>query len=69
MLPSPKTYDVRLQCLDALAGTGTYGMESFETRDKYVDYLNTGEMYADTLIYDGRYSVVCLGTYIERHGK
>ena len=63
----PKTYDVRMHCLDALAKT--YGVEAFETTTGYADYLNIGEMYADTLIYDGRYSVVCLGTYIERHGK
>lgn len=64
----PRTYDVRLRCLDALGHT--YGLEAFEHRKGHaIDYLNTGEMYAPTLIYDGSYRVVCLGDYIERHGS
>lgn len=63
----PKNYDVRMHCLDAI-DPGLHGVESFQRRDgRYVDYLNTGEMYADTLIYDGSYRVVCLGDYIEQH--
>lgn len=63
----PKTWDVRLHCLNALAGT--YGVEGFQTRaGEYVEYLNTGDTYAPTVIYwRGRYTVGSWGDIAEKH--
>jgi len=63
----PATSDLRLTCLDALAGT--HGVESFECRDgSLCDYLNAGDTYAATLVrFRGRYRVTCWGDIAERH--
>lgn len=62
----PATSDLRLACLDALAGT--HGVEVFETRrNGWCEYLNAGDTYAITLIrYRGRYRVACWGDIAER---
>ena len=45
----PKTYDLRLTCLDALGDS--YGVEGFRLRDgSYCDYLNMGDTYTLTLL-------------------
>lgn len=64
----PKTYDLRLAALDAIAGT--YGVEAFQTRDgDWCEYLNAGDTYATTLLrFRGRYRVGCWGDIAERHG-
>ena len=62
----PETYDVRLHCLAVLGEH--HGLESFQRADgRYVDYFNTGEMYSETLIYDGKYRIVVLGDSVEKH--
>ena len=62
----PETYDVRLHCLAVLGEH--HGLESFQRADgRYVDYFNTGEVYSETLIYDGKYRIVVLGDYVEKH--
>lgn len=62
-----KTYDLRLFALNYI-DNGLHGVESFQDRKgNYIDYLNTGDSYNDTLIYDGKYKVVCLGDYIEKY--
>lgn len=61
----PKTYDLRLTCLDALGES--YGVESFELRNgSYCDYLNTGDTYSPTLMrVNGVYRVGCWGDIAE----
>jgi hypothetical protein len=63
----PATSDIRLTCLDALAGT--HGVEAFATkRDGYCEYLNAGDTYAPTLVrFRGRYRVATWGDIAERH--
>jgi hypothetical protein len=63
----PKTYDLRLTCLDALGET--CGVEAFQLRDgSYCDYLNTGDTYTPTLLrFRGNYRVACWGDIAERH--
>lgn len=62
----PKTYDIRMHCLDALE-PNLYGLESVESvSGEYAEYLNAGDTYAVTLIYwRGRYRVQCLGGFLE----
>lgn len=62
----PKTYDLRLTCLDALGES--YGVEGFRLRDgSYCDYLNMGDTYTPTLLrVHGRYRVACWGDVAER---
>lgn len=61
----PATSDIRMECLDALAGT--HGVEAFETRRGWCEYLNAGDTYAPTLVrYRGRYRVTCWGDIAER---
>jgi hypothetical protein len=63
---SPKTHDIRLHCLDALAGT--HGVEAFETPHGWYNYLNTGDTYAPALVFfRGRYQVVAWGDIAERY--
>lgn len=64
----PATSDLRLECLDALAGT--HGVEGFRTRrGETVEYLNAGDTYAATLVrWRGRYRVTSWGDIAERHG-
>ena len=63
----PETYDLRLHCLDALADT--HGVEAFETKSGYCDYLNAGDTYAVTLVrFRGRYRVTTWGDIAERYG-
>ena len=66
---APKTYDVRLHCLDALGET--FGVESFELKDgRYCDYLNTGGTYTETLLrVHGNYRVTCWGDIAERYAR
>ena len=62
----PATSDLRLTCLNALAGT--HGVESFQTKNGYCDYLNAGDAYAATLVrFRGRYRVTTWGDIAERH--
>lgn len=62
----PATSDLKLTCLDALAGT--HGVEAFENkRGEWCEYLNAGDPYVATLIrYRGRYRVACWGDIAER---
>ena len=64
---APKTYDVRLTVLDALGHS--YGVEGAEDTDgNWLTYLNTGDPYSPTVWhYQGKYSVGCLGSFIEHH--
>lgn len=63
----PKTYDLRLTCLDALGES--YGVDGFRLRDgSYCDYLNMGDTYSPTLLrVHGRYRVACWGDVAERY--
>lgn len=63
---SPHTSDLRMTCLNALAGT--HGVEGFHTkRGEWVEYLNAGDAYAPTLVnYRGRYRVACWGDIVEK---
>jgi hypothetical protein len=70
----PKTYDVRLHVLDSIAET--CGVEYIAHKDDTftdsygLDYLNTGDIYGATIIYDhrtGRYRVSSRGYIVERH--
>lgn len=63
----PSTPDLRLTCLDA--ALGTYGVDSFRARDgSWVDYLNTGDAYAPTIVrFRGNYRVTDWGSIAERH--
>jgi hypothetical protein len=63
----PKTYDIRLHCLNYLLGS--YGVEGFELKDgSYCDYLNTGETYSLTLVrFRGNYYVRDWGSIAERY--
>ena len=65
----PKWYDVRLHCLNALE-SGLCGVEGFQLANgEYVEYLNSGETYAKTIVYfRGRYSVRDWGSLVERYG-
>ncbi len=65
---SPPWYMVRLTVLNSIA-PGLHGVESIETAagGEWASYLNTGDTYADTLIYwRGVYRVRSLGDFIER---
>lgn len=64
----PKTYDIRLHCLDALGES--YGVEGFQVKNStWCDYLNTGDTYSTTLVYfNGRYRVTTWGDIAEKHG-
>jgi hypothetical protein len=72
-LHSPKTYDVRMHVLDSIAET--HGVEYINHRDdtftqaQGLDYLNTGDTYALTIIRNcatGRYRVASWGDIVER---
>lgn len=65
-LHAPRTYDIRMHCLDALE-SGLHGVEAVKsTGGEYADYLNAGDSYAATLIYwRGAYRVQSLGDFIE----
>ena len=67
-LHPPKTYDLRMSCLDALGAS--YGVESFLTsRAGWCVFLNTGDTYAPTLVrFNSRYRVASWGDIAERHG-
>lgn len=66
---APETYDIRLHVLNAL-DSGLHGVESIKSAGgEFADYLNTGDMYAPTVIYwRGRYRVQSVGDFIERQG-
>jgi len=65
----PTTSDIRLHCLDALLGT--FGIEAFQTRNgTWVEYLNTGETYSETIIrMKGNYRIASWGDIAERYGS
>ena len=62
----PQTYDLRLTCLNAL-DSGLHGVEAIESNNgTYADYLNTGDVYAPTIIYwNGGYRVQSIADFIE----
>jgi hypothetical protein len=66
----PKTWDVRMHCLNAI-DPGLHGLESMEsTGGEYAEYLNTGDTYAPTLIYwCGAYRVQSVGNFVETMGR
>ena len=66
---APSTSDVRMHCLDALLET--FGIEAFQTRNgTWVEYLNTGETYAPTIIrMNGHYRIASWGDIAESHGS
>lgn len=61
----PCKYMVRLTALNELADL--HGIEVAETvNGEFVEYLNTGETYAETLIYwRGNYRVQSIGDFVE----
>jgi len=60
----PSTHELRLHCLDALAGT--YGVEGAETPEGWLSYLNAGDTYAVTLVcFRGRYRVCTVGDMLQ----
>jgi hypothetical protein len=62
---APATYDIRMHVLNSI-DEGLHGTESVKIGDYFADYLNTGEMYAATLIYwCGNYRVQSLGDFVE----
>ena len=69
----PKTFDVRLHVLNAVAET--CGVEYIAHKeDTYAevygfDYLNVGDPYIPTIVRfsDGRYRVACYGDIVERN--
>ena len=65
-LHPPRTYDIRMHCLDAI-DEGLCGVEAFQDkRGDWVDYLNTGDPYTTTLCYrNGRYFVACWADLVE----
>lgn len=65
----PTTEDIRMHVLNSL-DPGLHGVEAFKLKRGWVDYLNTGETYAATLIrHDGRYRVQSVGDFIERQER
>jgi hypothetical protein len=65
----PKTYDIRMECLNHCGGF--HGVEGIETASggEWVTYLNTGDSYADTVIFwRGKYRVQSVGDFIEKCG-
>lgn len=65
----PKTEDIRLHCLNALAET--HGVETIALGNgELVEYLNAGDTYSPTLYrWRGRYHVGDWGSLVERHGS
>ncbi len=72
----PKTYDVRLHVLNAIAET--CGVEYIPhkedtfTESLGIDYLNTGDSYCSTIVRfceTGAYRVRCWGELVERNPK
>lgn len=72
----PKTYNVRLHVLNSIAET--YGVEYIaHEHDTFhtvygLDYLNTGDSYTKTIIYDhskGRYVVAAWGDIVEKDNR
>jgi hypothetical protein len=65
----PQTYDLRMTILASLPGS-TFGYESAEVNDEYLDYLNAGDFYASTLVrWRGHYRVTCPADIIERFDR
>lgn len=65
-LHAPKNYVMRLHALNLL-NPGLYGVEyCCANCGDFAEYLNTGDTYAETLIFwRGRYRVQSLGDFIE----
>ena len=70
----PATYDVRMCVLDSIGGTcgvGYIAHKDDTSHESYgIEYLNIGDPYAATIIYDhrsGRYRVSSWGDIVERH--
>ena len=70
--PPSKAYCI-MTALNEIAEA--HGVESFSEPGDYsphkiyVDYLNTGDSYNSTILYDGRFKVTTIGDYIEKHPK
>jgi len=66
-LNPPKTYNVRMNCLNAICD-GSFGVEGFQLDNgEWCDYLNTGDTYTPTLLYVfGKYRVGCWGDIAEK---
>lgn len=62
----PKTYDLRMYCLNAL-DSGLFGVGNIHSAgDEYADYLNVGDSYTPTLIHwRGEYRVQSVGDFVE----
>ena len=66
----PDWHDVAMHVLDAMAGT--YGVEAIEGDSVFwpaAEYLNTGDTYRATLVYDfarDRFSVESWGDWLEK---
>lgn len=65
-LRGPATAHIRMHVLNAL-DRGLHGVECVETtKGEFADYLNTGDMYAPTVIrWRGNYRVQSLGDFVE----
>jgi len=65
----PTTSDVPLHFLDEFPGT--FGIEAFQTRNgTWVEYLNTGDTYAPTIIrMNGHYRIASWGDIAESQGS
>lgn len=63
---SPTTCDLRMHTLRSIED-GLYGLEAIQSVNGfYAEYINTGDMYAPTVIYwRGAYRVQSLGDFVE----
>lgn len=61
----PPLHNIRMHVLNSL-DPALHGVESVEIKGEYGEYLNTGQMYAPTIIlWRGNFRVQDLGTFIE----
>ena len=66
----PRTWDIRMECLNEIGGF--YGVEgidaTFRGKRVWMEYLNAGDTYAPTLVrFNGRYRVSSWGDIVERY--
>lgn len=67
---APRTFRIRMHALDAAART--HGVEYIKRTgaDEWAEYLNTGDIYAPTIIYwRGNYRVQSIGDFVETLGR
>ena len=66
-LHPPKTWDIRLTCLNALLEG--HGLECFQTKNgSWVEYINMGDTYMPTIVrVNGHYRVTSWGDIAEKH--